>query len=58
LPAKVRAKQSLPGGSVYASGQEIGSDDDDAGDLAVRETKLFRKMVLNELRKGSFSGAD
>jgi hypothetical protein len=40
------------------AGQEIGSDGDDAGDLAVRETKLFRKMVVNELRKASFSDAD
>jgi hypothetical protein len=33
--------------------QETASDDDDADDLAVRETRLFRKMVVSEMQKES-----
>jgi hypothetical protein len=41
----------------YRAGQEIESDEDagdDAGDLAVRQAKVFRKLVLKELKKGVY----
>jgi ribulose 1,5-bisphosphate synthetase/thiazole synthase len=38
--------------------QEADGDDDDVGDLATREAKQFRKLVIKDLRKASFPGLD